>query len=285
MKFELTISGLCVIAMKTSDKENDPQPKHPQKVDIIVPDAHHHQCRLVWAPEDLTRAFVEPELIVDTVGHRLGSLNMKRRNLRLLFPQNADTGFDVHWGDDPDQKAPNMDSDDEKKWMNWVPMMESIGFAPVTIPKQRKKVTGARARINLPFGTITAAEIVTRPGVTSVPLLWKFADDSVRAVANKVVYTMPDFTELDLQDAKGKTLLRLAGAGNAIIRMCLSNDTKTVPLTFNDGITELTHLSHVSVLEPRSAKAQKFKAPQQVDTEHTGDIICTQVVNVYDTRG
>jgi hypothetical protein len=277
MKFELTISGLCVIAMRTSDKENDPRPRTPEAVDIIVPDADHHYCRLVWAPEDVT-PYIEPELIVDTAGHRLGSLDMKKRNLCLRFPANADTGFDVHWGP-PEQGAPANST--EALWMNWVPMMEHIGFNPVSIPRMGKKGKGTRARLNLPFGRITGCEIVNRPG-TQVPLLWRFADDSVRAIANKVRYTVDDFSLLQLQDTKGNPLLLVQGVGDQVIRMCLSNDTAKVPLAFNVGVTELTHLGHLSVLEPTSAKAKMFKAPKQIDTERTGDHICTQVVNVYE---
>jgi hypothetical protein len=279
MRFELTISGLCVIAMKSKDTA-DPRPKNPERVDIIVPAAHHHKCRLVWDPQDVLTD-IEPTLIVNTQGDTMASLDLDRQGrnpehaiLKLALRSKTDPGFEVSWG--PDAKEPAGPS--EETWLNWVPRMEELGFPSFPVPEFGTDAPGVRARISLPFGKIIAADVVTQRG-SGKPLLWDFVAGAQHAVANKVVYVADDIDLYDFQTERGQSLLRLELEGPRVVKMCISNDMEKVPKDFNKGISDLQHLSHVDVLVP--ADANGFVTPQSVASQRTGNRICTQVVNVW----
>jgi hypothetical protein len=278
MRFELTISGLCVIAMQSQDKTANPRPRNPERVDIIVPDARHHKCRLVWDPKDaLTK--IEPPLIVNTTGDTMASLDLDGRTnpqqamLKLDLRSKTNPGFEVSWGADAEKPAPS-----EETWLNWVPTMEELGFPAFPVPAFGTHATGVRARIALPFGKIIAADVVTQRGSGS-PLVWNFKGGSRHVVANKVVFIADDIDKYDFQNERGESLLGLELQGPRVVQMCISNDMEKVPKDFNKGIADLSHLSHVDVLVPENVST--FATPTCDPGQRTGNRICTQVVNVW----
>src|SRR6266498_1673143 len=122
MKFELTISGLCIIVLKSSD----PNPEHPDAIEIIVPDAEHHTCRLSYLPDELIPNKdnpIYPDLSIDTAGRRFASLAMEsldkdQRVLRFSFGTNSANDHTVHWGP-PDVQTPATPW--QETWLNWIP--------------------------------------------------------------------------------------------------------------------------------------------------------------------
>jgi hypothetical protein len=284
MRFELTIRGLCVIAMKSRDKKADPRPKNPERVDILVPAVTNHKCALVWDPNDVDPN-VEPTLIVNTQGDRLGSLDLNRQSkerdaenatLELRFRTNTNPGFDVAWR--PAEASPNTSED---LYMDLVPNIEELGFPAIPIPPFGTEALGERARISLPFGKIVAADIAKVPG-TDQNLIWKFANGSEHAVANKVLYVADDVGGYEFLKADGIPLISLEAEGPLVVKMCISNDEVKVPKDFTAGIEELNDLRDLAVLLPEGRRPRIFTPPKTIDSRRTGNRICTQVVDVWD---
>jgi hypothetical protein len=281
MRFELVISGLCIVAVKSED----PKPVNPEALDIIVPDACHHKGRLIWAPDDRINPHVKPELISDTTGKRYGSFDLEEQVLTLST--NSRLGaYTVRWGEEKEQ--PNDSC--EKDWMNWVPKIDTLGFDRIRLPAAGKLPPGASARVTLPFGSVRSQEIVLQQHATRDTdyIRWEFpametkADGHppikfIRVLANHVVYAVDDITKFRLTNARGDSIVSAEIHGPDVVRMCISNDMEKVPIEFNQGLSALDHLMHLDCIT-----SGDFQAPQAENFRRTGDHICSQVVNVYD---
>src|SRR5258708_6857638 len=95
MIFELTISGLCLVVLKSDQK----MPIHPEAVDVVCPKDDMHRARLCYSP-DVIRAnypnlvkegYTDPKMTVDTKGRRIASLDLADSFLELAF---SDTPYE-----------------------------------------------------------------------------------------------------------------------------------------------------------------------------------------------
>lgn len=279
MNFELTISGLCVIALKS----NQNSPEHPEAIDIIVPDADHHTCRLSWVPGEVLPGAdnkEEPDLVVDSTGARMASLLLNKRALSFELKNNPATQFTVHWGPDPTVEKP--EAPFQETWLNWIPQPKDLGFEkPFEVGDPGHLPTKASARITLPFGALASRKVVTERD-TNEYILWTFpANKNVkRVLTNEVAFTADHVETLEIKE--GDKVIWTATRGSTdTLRMCISNDMASVPKDFADGSKALDHLSHVDVLFPVDEK-NVFVAPQLFNVqEHTGHPICMGVVFVH----
>lgn len=269
MRLELTISGLCIISMKS---DTGPKPVNPRTLDIIVPNACHHKCRFIWSPQDHVISLVKPELTVDSLGNRYASFDMDDQALTLTT-NSSRTDYYVHWGNVEKAKP---EAPWEESWMDWVPKIESLGFDPIRVPDSGKLQDGAIARITLPFGTLASADIV-RKNRSDEYLLWRFpaVAHKERVLANQVVFSVDGISKFDFQDASGHSVVHAEIGGPSVVRMCISNDMEKVPPNFNAPIKKLDHLSHLDVITTGT-----FQAPESLEVPRTGNPICDQVVNV-----
>lgn len=264
MNFELTISGLCVVVLKSQI----PRPPKPTAVDILCVGAYYHRPLLTYHPEyfKLVKR-LEPELCVDVIGTRVASIDVGDRALTLKFDTNPHSEFDLNWGD-KNKKAPPTKADE--KWMQWIPSVEDLGLKGVRIGKPNQIVHGVSARLSLPPGILYARNVVKdRNGVDYA--LWDFAGSGdQRALANEIVYRAEGVKhpQITWDDQK------LEASRDADVQMCLSNDMQAVPSTYTQGVTELHHLVHMEhVADPLvNVKIPKIKAQQR-----TGRPICNQI--------
>lgn len=280
--FELTISGLVVLAVKSAT----PRPVEPQAVDIICPNAEMHRPRLSYDPLELDPRIV-PEMAVATDGHRLASFDTRARFLRFSFASNPHGTFRMYW-EDPAATAPA--DPGQEPVMNWLPSLGELGFGEFTIPAAGVLPAGASTRIALPPGEIICRDVVKKPKTTADYLIFKFpaTDDGsgnvvTRALANDVVYRAQGVSgTLSVEDHSGLRLLTSEGPFEGdTLRMCISNDLEFVPRTFRAGSDSLKHLHHLSVLAP--VRVQDFEPPVLVDsTGRTGDVICNGAIFIHD---
>lgn len=274
MKFELTISGMCILAMKSS---TGPMPVHPDAIDVIVPRAEHHKCRFVWDPNEAEPSR-EANLVVDPAGKRYASIDLSEQTLGISFEfmAEANTAHTVHWGEE--KVAPGAPW--EETQMNWVPRLESLGFQGFVIPPGNERPAGASARIKLPFGTLSARAMVNDADTNSY-VLWDFLGGPDnggirRALANEVVYTVDGIDTVIVTDAATTEIVRVSLGPFQTARMCVSNDMEMVPKDFTTDLTQLDHLRHLDVIAGGT-----FIVPKVVPPPRTGHKICDQVVYVY----
>jgi len=266
MNFELVISGLCIIAMKTSTGED--RPEQPSQVDIICPSAPFHCARLSYLPKGII-AQVQPELVVDESGKRIASLDLSRQILEISFSSNPRDQFAVRLGSSDLQQPPPDDV------LNFIPTLNELGFDGFVMPQDGDLPIGAVARITLPPGEILAADIVLDPDSGKV-VLWDFPEKATtHALANHVIYRATGVGDLAISNADGPIL---EASGNVPIWMSVSNDDCNVPLDFNDPVEALKDLIHLrSVAMPRGP----FKTPVIHKDQRTGRPICNQVIHSY----
>jgi len=269
MNFELTISGLCVIAMQVEEKEGIPEA--PQAVDIICPRVPSHCARFSYLPGDVVPQ-LEVSMVVDNTGRRIASLDLTDEILQIAFDPPPGISFFVHVGD-PDLKVPP-----PSEVMNFVPTLEELGFNDFTMPPDGELPQGAGARVSLPPGEIFADDIVNDAD-TGMPLLWKFPkkEGLTRALANHVVYRALNVGDLTITKRDGKTVFQ--ASSNGTVRMSLSNDDCNMPLDYNDPVDALRDLKYLEVLAESDGP---FEPPEIDDGEHTGRPICNQVIFVYE---
>jgi hypothetical protein len=279
MDFELTISGLWVLALQSSDI-NDTHPVEPEAVDIIIPAAHHHHPRLSYLPSEvIPHPALEPQMVIDPRGGRIANLPVQGMVLELSFSNGSTTPFHLEWSE-PRPEAPLLESS-----LTWLPTLAELGFDkfslgdPGTLPK------GAATRLRLPEGELFARNIVRTPDGAGY-LLWNFpVGETTRALANEIVFRARGVDDA-IFSLDGKTILasNLGPAGT--LRMSLANDISIVPSNYNSPQTNLDHLSHLAVLAPM--RTPSFQPPTVVDAmprppapARTVKPICNGVVFVY----
>jgi hypothetical protein len=263
--FELTISGLCVIVLKSQED----RPEKPQAVDILCAAAHHHRSLLSYLPGDVLAVNVEPALNVDPTGGRIASLDLSDKVVDLHFQSNPHTDFSLKWSTIASTNPP------EEGWMDWVPSLSDIGFQGLQPLLPGELPTGAGARLSLPPGELASRNVVHNQGRPDYAL-WKFpaAGNKKQAVANEVVYKAFQVEDLTLDWGEADTHLRVSGSGG-IVRMAISNDMAFVPQDYSDDSGALEHLSHLGGL---TSLIDTFMAPSVSSSQRTGHPICNQVL-------
>jgi len=261
--FELTISGLCVIVLKSQDDK----PTTPTAVEILCVAAYGHRPRLNYPPLWVyPTGRVEPELCVDPTGQRIASLDIRNTTLHLDFGNNPATEFTLDWGNTGATTPP------AEEWMHWVPSVQDLGLTGIRLSDPHmhdQLVRGVSARLSLPPGTIFARNIVL--DIDDEYAVWNFPAVGIeRALANEIVYRAEGVEHLQItwEDRK------LEYERYADLKMCLSNDMEYVPSAYSDEYTELHHLSHLEVLADPLLNVQ---VPTLVQFQHTGHPICNQV--------
>src|ERR1044072_2536678 len=161
MNLELTISGLCAIAVEADEA----RPTRPRAVDVLCPSAHCHQARLAWYPAEVVpgRALqgLKPDLVIDPAGVALASLPADGAGLRLEVAPAHDS-FELSWGEER-AEAPGRAAEDA--WMNWLPPISDLGLAVAESyrlgPPGRVPV-GTLARLTLLPGEVGCDLVVSR---------------------------------------------------------------------------------------------------------------------------
>jgi hypothetical protein len=275
MNFELTISGLNIVVVKSQEE----YPEHPDSVEIICPKAMMHRPMLSYLPGQFQSA-ITPALVVDPGGNRIASEDARKNYYELSFATNPPKEFALKWGPSPDYNEPW-----EEDCMNWLPSLDDLGFKPFAPGPAGTLPHGATSRFSLPPGELICREM-TRDRGTNEVLLWHFpsasnGDGLIRALANLVVYRVMNVDNLNIK-RNGKTVLTSNQATlkqGETLRMCLSNDMKDVPLDYNSPQQALDHLQHLDAIAKLKGK---FKPPTVVPRDgkpkHTGHPICNQVI-------
>src|ERR1043165_6862109 len=114
MIFELTISGLCAVILKSSEE----QPVHPEAVDIVCPKDNMHRPRLAFSPDQF-RAEKDADLTVDPMGNRVASIDLSCVSLDLMVLP-ALPKFTLGWAPPTAQPIAEPPA---SEWMNWVPTL------------------------------------------------------------------------------------------------------------------------------------------------------------------
>lgn len=272
MDFELTISGLCLVAMKTP-KAEDPEPSAPLAVDVYCPVANHphpHRTVLTYDPEH-AKADFEPEMVVDDQGKRFASVDLGGSVWSLSF-EDGPKQFNATWG----KPSKHFPKPGEEPFLNWVPKLGDLKLRNFQPAATGLLPTGARTRLVLPPGKLEAADIVTKKGGTEYAM-WKFSGNKniVRALANHVRYS-----------ATGITSMRLVTPGRQVFssrtafRMALSNDLAVVATNYLDPVEKLEHLEHLKGMAGiQGTFAVPTPGPGEV--QQTIKPICNSVIAVY----
>jgi hypothetical protein len=278
MDFELTISGLCVVSLKSEE----PFPTSPDAVDVVCPKDGMHRARLCYDPTlfQVGDLGSDPDLVIDPNGSRFANLDLEGRVLELTLSENPATEFSLSWGPS-DAEAPP-----EEQWMNWTPSLGTLGFETFVVPPSREMPAGARTRLILPKGELQCRSVVRDPD-TNKFVLWSFPatrtellpDGIERALANEIVFRARGRT-LRILNEQGESILS-ATEPKATLKMCISNDVSKVPPDFGTDQEALSHLEHLESLAP---KRVDFEAPTPSGNQRTGRTICNQVINIRGGR-
>lgn len=279
MNFELTISGLNIIVLKSAED----RPKNPDNVDVICPAADMHRARLSYAPEDCVPARTfEPELVVGRGGERIASEDCRKHRYKVTFVNDIyERKFNLKWS--PLEYSEPL----TEEFMDWLPSLDDLGFKGFRVGSGIPH--GAASRFSLPPGDVTCYEI-TRDPHTNETLLWNFpsaygGDGMTCALANLIVYRATDIQTLQITRDR-KTILTSTLPNNGTLRMCLSNDMANVPYDYNDPQESLKHLEHLKCIVKEKVP---FVAPRIVPREkggqRTGHPICNGVVFVDKSGG
>jgi hypothetical protein len=269
MNFELTISGMCVIALKSDSDEE--RPAHPDEVDVLCVGACEHRPRLSYLPHEVNPQAVEPDLVIDPWGVRSASVDLTQQALKLDFKNNPETYFSLTWGEEG--TATPLD----ESAMNWVPTADDLGFKKLELGQAGQIPGGVNARLSLPYGKLFCRNVVRDP-VSSAYLVWDFPAKGIkRALANEVVYRAQGVTDLTLTSHDGTELLS-ADKSEGTLYMSISNDLGKVPKDYRGGIEALDHLSHLQSMAPDGVA---FDPPKVDSPKRTGHPICNQVLYMY----
>ncbi len=272
MDFELTISGLCVIVMRSPED----RPTRPDVVDVLCV-SEGHRPRLCYLPEELVTDEAVAELVVDPAGRRIAFLDITNQALTLSFGTTPHSDFSVTWGA-PDAEAPQTRAEDA--WMNWVPLVQDLGFNKgLRLGQPGELVEGAGAVLSLPKGRLSGREVV-RERNSDIPFLWKFpaAGGKKRAIANQVVFRADGVADA-IFSLNGNTYLTSSKAGG-ILQVAISADLPSVLPDYPEGSDKLDHLGHIAAL---AASRSVFQAPELVPPQRTGHPICNQALFI--TKG
>jgi hypothetical protein len=301
--FELTISGLCVIVLKSKVD----RPPTPTAVDIVCVAAYGHQPRLSYSPDLISPdGEVEPELCVDSTGQRIAFLDIRDRVLSFQS-QPAAAEFTLEWGDQTKETPPYKV---DQYWMQWIPSIADLGLTGIRLKEEdghrhlhhvhgqshhprkvsrnpAKKLSrdvqeettllarGMSSRISLPPGQLFARNVLKDED--DEYLVWGFPGSGARrALANEVVYRAEGLEELVMYwDDK-----QLPYDRESDLSVCISNDMETVPSSYSDGDTELHHMAF---LENLADPLMPVQIPKVIGTSRTGRPICNQVYFVDKT--
>jgi hypothetical protein len=271
MNLELTISGLCAIAVEADEA----RPTRPRAVDVLCPSAHCHQARLAWYPAEVVpgRALqgLKPDLVIDPAGVALASLPLDGAALRLEVAP-ANESFELSWGE---ERAEAPGSAAEDAWMNWLPPISDLGLAVAEsyrLGPPGRLPAGTSARLTLPPGRLRCSRIVHDKDDPTQVMLWRFpATGSVRALANDVVFLAPEIEAAALL-LGDEQLFSVEQPG--LVRIAISNDLYTVPFDYRAGSETLDHLRHFDAI---AGDSRGFAAPEAVDERRTGHPICNGV--------
>jgi hypothetical protein len=278
MKFELTITGLCVVALKRSDEAED-KPEHPEQIDIIIPRVEGHAARLSYDAADVIPLHdsVKPVMVPDSAGRRLASLDISGQILALDFRTNPAKNSFVNW--DGDSEMPSTPW--EEFSLNWIPILPDLGFENFNVEETGTLSQEVAAWIRLPKGALGSRSLLVTDDKKEY-IVWKFpASGKKRALANDIVYTADHVKNFVVGDASGTPLLKDSGFGaHGTLRMCVSNDDAVVPPDFNTTpiAKALQHLRDFKLL----GIGGNFQAPEVFSEEdRTGHPICMSVLNIW----
>jgi hypothetical protein len=278
---ELTISGLVVLAVKSSES----RPATSTQVDVICPDAHGHRPRLSFNPLDLHRAVgILPDLDIDATGERIAALDLRSRSLAFTIGTegNQYETCTMQWRS---EEAETPSSKKEEVLMDWLPRLASLGFDGFVMPSAGRLPAGASARITLPPGDIECANVLKNPDTKRYfRYVFPAAPSSLtRAVANDIVFRAYGLESLVVKDNEGRDVLSTTALERGdVLRICISNDLDVVGRSYGSNDPDLDHLKHLSALVALHG-GQPFKAPKPIDDEggRTGDPICDGAFFVY----
>jgi hypothetical protein len=270
MIFELTISGLCLIVVKATDK----RPTHPDSVDIICPRDDMHRPRLSFSPDYFRPPNDSAALAVDTMGTRIASIDLWDTFLKLEVSPYQER-FTMAWADETPEPG-------AEQWMNWVPTLKELGLDDLELGEDGEIPEYASTRLTLPKGEIFCRDIVKDPD-TNEYLIWQFVGAS-RSIANQVIYRASGIEDVVLRNEDGNIVMNnIPRRDDDVVRMSFCNDLAEVTRDYYDEVTTLRHLAH---LEPLTGGS--FQLPRLVASgRRTESPICNQTicVNGYDGDG
>ena len=266
MDLELTISGLCLVALRADDLG----PAEPLGIEVYCPQAAHHRALLTYDPEEAYANF-EPELVVDESGKRFASVDLGNQVWSVSFGGGPGK-FTASWGR-PTGEVPK---EGEETWLNWVPKLADIGleeFTPTAAGQLPKRAT---TRLVLARGHLQAADIIKK-GDGSDYARWRFpaAANAVRAVANHLLYAAREISDLKITTTVGREIY---ASGTGTLRMALSNDLAVVPDDYNVSPGALHHLGHLKGMDGITGD---FKAPTEYTPQQTAKPICNSVLVIH----
>jgi hypothetical protein len=278
---EVSITGLVILAVRSSNAK----PTESDLVDVICPNAHMHRPRLSFNPREFRRR-VAPDLDIAPTGARIAALDLRSRFLAFTVPDAEGGHCRMQWRR---EEAETPATDDEERFMDWLPTLATLGFESFTMPQTGVLPAGASARITLPPGEIVSANVI-RDEDTTKYLRYDFVGAPrrfVRAVARDIVFRAYDVRTLIVVDQQGNSLLTSSGPNTGTtLHMCISNDLDMLPGRNSDASTELTHLAHLSAVA-LLREGRTFTAPKPINEGggRTGDVICDGALFVYPPRG
>ena len=267
MNFELTISGLCLVALK-SPKVDDLEPTKPLGIEVYCPQAANHRTVLTYDPEHAVANF-EPELVVDENGKRFASVDLGGQVWSVSF-KDGPADYTADWGKPTDE----IPKPGEEAWLNWVPKLGDINlkdFEPAAAGQLPKHTA---TRLVLARGHLQAADIVKKKGKSEYAK-WAFPAIGVkRALANQLFYVAKGIKDLEIKTTVGRRIY----SERTTVRMALSNDLTVVPENYNDPHDKLHHLGHLKGMD---GIAGDFKVPEAYEVKQTAKPICNSVLVVH----
>jgi hypothetical protein len=280
--FELTISGLVIAAVKSRDAH----PTKPDAVDLIFPRDEMHQARLSYFPLEVSPT-EEADMQINPDGEHIASLLLDGRpplEINLIDRSRQSREFALRWGP-PEAMTP--DGRHEEQWLNWVARLEDLGFGPFTISSSEPPINKC-VRVTLPPGELIGQSVI-RDQDTDHILAWQFPATGNRlekALVNDLLFRVRGIEGLQLFGGED-ALLSSDGPkeGRPVVRMCLSNDTRKVPVGYASGsrtLKHLRHIDHVAPLQRERFPSRDFEPPKVPSDQRTGDPICNGVIFVYD---
>jgi hypothetical protein len=279
MRIELTISGLCVVALRRASG-SDSQPVHPIQVDIIMPWVPRHRCRLSYDPVDLIPGdlnTIHADLGLDSAARHTAMWDIVGQALTLTATgSHVPDEFTVQWSrDTTEPSTPN-----EATALNWIPTLADLGFTdefeigpPGTLP------AGAASRVTLPFGRLTTHNIIK--DLAGRRIIWRFpaAADRDRVLADDIIHKVESVQNLAFVDAFGRPLLtQSSDEDDRVIRMCINNDDTSVDDDYRSSDRVLKHLRDFANL---GFDPEDFRLPEKADDQRTGHPICMGVVYAW----
>lgn len=295
MDFELTISGLCVLALRRANGDLSVQPTRLEAAQVLCVEpvamphgehGHHmhgdhseHRPRLSYDPRDLITQDVVADLVVDATGETIASLDLAGKTIELALAGNLHQAIEASWGD-PDREAPAENDETEQAWLNWIPSLQDLGFDGLNPAANGGAVQGASVVLSLPNGILSAHDIVR--GVEPPDFLtWEFPATRTRAngakkqaIANDIRFVAKDVASVTVTvDGQSLTSARSKG----VLKMSISNDLAKVTPDFTDGSKSLRHLGVIQGL----ASGGTFKAPEVPPEQKTGHPICNQALFIF----